>query len=172
MKDPGIGVGIFLADLFGDKILLGHRKDSGMFGLPGGWLEIGEEWNECASRELNEETGLLMEPNSFIHIYTLNCKVIDKNFHTISCVMYNEISNNQLNLIKNTEPDKCSGWFWITIADLRSKFDSLFYPLQDFLTKFPDLNSVNNLKNMIKFNNNIQEKLQNNNYAINYYQFI
>jgi 8-oxo-dGTP diphosphatase len=159
MKDPGIGVGVFLANIFENKILLGQRKDSGLFGLPGGWLETGEEWNECASRELKEETGLSMEPNSFKHIHTLNCKVMNKNYHIISCVMYNEVTSKELNLIENTEPDKCSGWFWISIADLRTKFDSLFYPLRDFLSKFPELNSVNNLKNMIKIsNNNIQDK--------------
>lgn len=123
-----------------------------MFGLPGGWLEIGEEWNECASREVQEETGLVLEPNSFKHINTLNCKVLDKNYHIISCVMYNELNNADLQLIKNAEPDKCAGWFWISIADLRTKIDSLFYPLKDFLSKFPDLSTVKNLKNMIKMN--------------------
>ena len=48
MKDPGVGVGIFLVHPSEDKILIGLRKDSGLFGLPGGWLENMEEWERCA----------------------------------------------------------------------------------------------------------------------------
>ena len=64
--------------------------------------------------------------------------------------MYNEVQDSELNLIKNTEPDKCSGWSWVTFNEMRSKIDRLFYPLRDFLGKFPDLTNVNYLKNMIK----------------------
>jgi len=129
---------------------LGKRKDSGLFGLPGGWLEMGEEWEECASRELQEETGLIKKPDTFSHIHTLNCKFIDYNYHNISCIMYNEVELDDLSQIKNTEPNKCAGWIWVTFGELRTKIDNLFYPLRDFLGKFPDLMNVSYLKNMIK----------------------
>lgn len=122
-----------------------------MLGLPGGWLEPGEEWEECASRELKEETGLVKKPNSFVHINTLNCKVLEQNYHAISCIMYNEIKDEEISVIKNTEPKKCAGWFWITFKDMRLHIDSLFYPLKDFLGKNPELENVTYLKNMLKY---------------------
>ncbi len=143
-------MGVFLANPNEDKILLGKRKDSGLFGLPGGWLESGEEWEDCASRELKEETGLFKIPNSFKHVHTLNCKYLESNYHNISCIMYNEVEPMDLGQIKNAEPHKCSGWFWVTFNEMRTHIDRLFYPLRDFLGKFPDLTNVSNLKSMIK----------------------
>jgi 8-oxo-dGTP diphosphatase len=147
---PGIGVGIFLANIVEDKVLIGKRKDSGLLGLPGGWLEPGEEWDECASRELSEETGLYKKPNTFKHVHTLNSKQLENRYHNISCIMYNEVTDEDIEKIKNTEPKKCSGWYWITFSEMRKQVDDLFYPLRDFLGKFPDLNNVEYLKNMIK----------------------
>lgn len=146
---PSIGVGVFLANPLEDTILLGKRKDSGLFGLPGGWLEKYEEWEDCAARELREETGLVKKPSTFQHVHTLNCRALESRYHNISCIMFNEIEPNDLSLIKNAEPEKCSGWFWVTFTELRSHIDNLFYPLKDFLGRFPDLTNVNYLKKMI-----------------------
>ncbi len=41
-----------------DKILLQHRTDRDMWGLPGGLQELGEKFEDVAIRELEEETGL------------------------------------------------------------------------------------------------------------------
>jgi 8-oxo-dGTP diphosphatase len=120
-----------------------------LYGLPGGWLERGEDWEDCASRELCEETGLKLEPKTFNHIYTLNCKFVEKNYHNISCIMYNEVSKEDREKIVNVEPKKCAGWFWIRIQEMRNHIETLFYPVQDFLTRFPNLTSISLLKKMI-----------------------
>jgi 8-oxo-dGTP pyrophosphatase MutT (NUDIX family) len=41
-----------------NSILLQLRTDNGLWGLPGGSMELGEEMQEVALRELHEETGL------------------------------------------------------------------------------------------------------------------
>ena len=46
----GVGIGIFIVDPKDGEILLGKRKED-LFGLPGGWLEKFEEFEEAASRE-------------------------------------------------------------------------------------------------------------------------
>ena len=40
------------------NILLVKRKDDGLWAIPGGFLQEGESLNQCAERELKEETGI------------------------------------------------------------------------------------------------------------------
>ena len=40
------------------NILLVKRKDDGLWAIPGGFLKEGESLNQCAERELKEETGI------------------------------------------------------------------------------------------------------------------
>lgn len=128
------------------RVLLGRRKDSGLYGLPGGWLEKYEDWNACASRELKEETGLSFSSTRFFSMETLNCKRPESNYHAISLIMYSEIEEQEKLEIKNMEPDKCEKWLWVSLEQLRNKINNLFYPLQDFLNKYPNLISINELK--------------------------
>lgn len=41
------------------QLLLQHRKDNQSWGLPGGAMELGESLEEVATREMEEETGLI-----------------------------------------------------------------------------------------------------------------
>ena len=43
------------------ELLLNHRSDTADWGIPGGGKEIGETLEECAVRELREETDLAAE---------------------------------------------------------------------------------------------------------------
>ena len=52
------------------RILLQRRGDIDIWGLPGGILEPGESLQECARRELLEETGLAAEELGLVGIYT------------------------------------------------------------------------------------------------------
>ena len=42
------------------NILLVKRKDDGLWAIPGGFLQKGESLNQCAERELKEETGIIV----------------------------------------------------------------------------------------------------------------
>lgn len=144
-----MGIGIFLVDLNEKKLLIGKRVEGDIFGLPGGWLEHGEEFEETASRELKEETGLLLSNDRFRHISTLNCIFSDKGYHNISIVMYSEVKNEEeRDQITNREPSKCRGWFWTTIEKLRENYDKLFYPLRTMLSAYPKLLTVDDLLNL------------------------
>ena len=53
-----------------DKILLLHRKDNGMWTLPGGTLELNESMTNCAVREVQEECGLRVSISDILGTYT------------------------------------------------------------------------------------------------------
>ena len=65
---PKIGVN---AAIFDDRkrILLEKRIDDGKWGLPSGWVEVGETLVEAVVREIKEETGLDVEPTHIINVY-------------------------------------------------------------------------------------------------------
>lgn len=50
------------------QVLLQHRKDTNNWGLPGGGMELAESFEETATRELYEETGLHANKLYFIDI--------------------------------------------------------------------------------------------------------
>lgn len=65
---PRIGVGVFILNAK-DEFLLGERIGSigaETWAPPGGHLEFGETFEECAIRETKEETGLDIEDVRFL----------------------------------------------------------------------------------------------------------
>ncbi len=52
------------------KLLMLKRADSGNWTMPGGTMEFGESLKDCAIREVLEETGLTVEIQDIIGIYT------------------------------------------------------------------------------------------------------
>jgi ADP-ribose pyrophosphatase YjhB (NUDIX family) len=53
------GAGVIVVDQT-DRILLVHRSDNGCWGIPGGYMEEGESFEDTARREVFEETGLVV----------------------------------------------------------------------------------------------------------------
>ena len=129
--------------------------------MPGGWLEKYEEWEECAARELKEEANLSLEKSRFYHIDTYNCISLENNnYHSISLIIYAEIQSKEIKLIRNLEPKKCEKWEWMSIDEMRDKINELFYPLKQFLSKYSNIKSTEDLKKLIKrtFINNYTPK--------------
>lgn len=52
------------------EILLQRRSDNGLWGLPGGSVEIGESVTTAIVREVKEETGLAVEVERLIGVYS------------------------------------------------------------------------------------------------------
>ena len=52
------------------RVLLQKRADNGFWGLPGGWLDVGESVEQGAIREVFEETGLRVRIRRLVGIYS------------------------------------------------------------------------------------------------------
>lgn len=66
---PKLGVQGALFDSSG-KLLLEQRIDDALWGLPAGWVEVGEGPETAVVREFGEEAGLQVEPVKIIGFYT------------------------------------------------------------------------------------------------------
>ena len=64
---PGVSAVIF--DDAG-RILLQERTDNGLWGLPGGAVEFGESVLDALHREVREETGLSVEVERLVGVYS------------------------------------------------------------------------------------------------------
>ncbi len=68
-RTPTVGVGVVVRR--DGKVLVGLRRSGaqpGTWGLPGGHIDFGETWEECARRELREETGLELVAPRFVGV--------------------------------------------------------------------------------------------------------
>jgi 8-oxo-dGTP diphosphatase len=125
---PRVGVAVVVWD--DGKVLLGKRKGShgaDHWATPGGHLEFGETVENCACRELLEETGIVA------HSIKRGPYTSDDSRHYITLFV---IVNQFEGVPKTMEPHKCEAWTWFAPDDLPSP---LFVPLRSFISVFSPL---------------------------------
>ncbi len=108
-----IGINIFV--IRDDALLLGKRKGAageGMWGLPGGHLEMGESMLDAAARELKEETSLQCSEFKFVGLANDNGRP-DKHY-----VQAGFLAENCTGEVKLMEPEFCSEWQWFPLKAL------------------------------------------------------
>jgi 8-oxo-dGTP diphosphatase len=138
LERPKVGVGVLLTGHKGSvnesKYLAGRRLDShgaGRFALPGGHLEAGESWGECASREVAEECGVTIAADRFAFVGTTNDVMPEDKLHYITIFVKAELTEDEIGAICNPESDKCEGWSWMSVAELSAS--PLFIPLSNLI---------------------------------------
>jgi len=147
-KRPNVGIGIFMLNKNKDKFLLGKRIKEQVYGLPGGALEHYETFECSAKREIEEEVGVLIEDDSRIKL--LGCfNSIRKEFsyHWVGVYMIVYLTEEEEISVRNCEEDKCEGWIWISFEEMMNMWESLFYPLKDFIN-FYKLKSMDDIKRL------------------------
>jgi 8-oxo-dGTP diphosphatase len=119
-----VGVGVIIKDpLKPNHIFAGIRRGShgeGMLALPGGHLERFETWEECAQREVIEETGLILQKDKIQFGYVTNDMMKSEDKHYVTIFMMGECSDS-IERPKNLEPHKCQGWdsyHWDTLREM------------------------------------------------------
>lgn len=110
----GVGVGVLVVR--DGLVLLGKRlgaHGAGTWAGPGGKLEFGESVEECARRELFEETGLELGPVT-AGPYSNDRFPETGQQHVTLFVIARETRGTPV----NKEPDKCEGWQWFRWNEL------------------------------------------------------
>ncbi|GAW02559.1 nudix hydrolase 1 [Lentinula edodes] len=149
MLSPKVGVGVFVLNKEG-KFVLGKRKGShghGTWALPGGHLEAGESFEDCAAREVLEETNLKIKNIRFLT--ATNDVMVAENKHYVTIWVACEMVDNQA-VAENLEPEKCEVWEWVTWEELKRwaklevvertdpGYRALFLPLLNIVAQRPD----------------------------------
>lgn len=121
---PKVGVGVIV--IKNGKILLGKRINAhgeGTWSCPGGHLEFNESWEDCATRETMEETGIAIKN---IRFGTATNDIFEaEEKHYITIFMIAEYDSGTVQIM---EPDKCEKWEWFEWDRLPH---SLFIPIQN-----------------------------------------
>lgn len=139
---PKVGIGVYIVK--DDKVLLGERIGShqaNTFCAPGGHLEYGESWEECAKRETLEETGLRIENIRFMGI--TNDVMKEDKVHSVTISMLADWKSGEPKIM---EPDKCLGWKWYSYDEIPERKSA-------FLASFLESDFVDKLKGQLNERN-------------------
>lgn len=126
-RSPEVGVGALV--MRNGKVLMHRRKGAhgeGTWSCPGGHLELNESWEECAAREVLEETGMQATSAKFIAV--TNDRFPHEGKHYVTIWMLVEADGEPRNL----EPERCEGWEWFSWNDLPRP---LFIPFENLLAQ-------------------------------------
>ena len=119
-KTVGVGIGVMV--IRDGKILLAKRKSElgkGTYCWPGGKMHYMESFEECAKREIREETGIEIENVRFLRLLNLK-EFAPKHFVDIELLADWKSGEGELR-----EPDKFEEWKWYDLDNLP---EPMFFP--------------------------------------------
>lgn len=128
---PVVGTGVAVVD--GDEILLvrrGREPGKGLWAVPGGKVELGETLAEAATREVQEETGLLVELDEVICVG----ESIDDQHHLVLIDFLGQATGGEL-----VAADDAMEVAWVPIVEASSlDLTPTMYELIDVLLEMMD----------------------------------
>jgi 8-oxo-dGTP diphosphatase len=110
---PKVGVGIMV--LKEGRVLIGKRKGAhgeGEYAWPGGHMEYMESFEDCARREVREETGMEIDNIRFLRLMNLK-QYAPKHYVDIGLIADWKSGEPRV-----MEPDRVEGWDWRDMNDV------------------------------------------------------
>jgi len=100
-----------VAVMDGSKILMGKRRDSGRWTLPGGHADPGEKKHDAAKRELKEEAGIDVDKDDLNHLGSNKVTTFTGKKKTIHAF---HVKHNGSKPTSENDPDKeVEKWVWV-----------------------------------------------------------
>jgi len=114
-KQTKVYAGLSIMIVKDGKLLMGKRMSEhgpGTWCFPGGHIEPGETWEECAIREVSEECGLKI---TNIRFETATNDIFESGKHYITIHMIADYVSGEPEI---REPDNMIDWQWVTWEQL------------------------------------------------------
>lgn len=114
---PKVGIGVLVFN--SGRVLLGERAKEigrGSWQASGGHLEFMESFEDCALRELFEETNLIGINPRVVSVTNNPFPAFAKHYITVWVAVEVEDTAS----LRNVEATKCRGWQWFDFDDLPS----------------------------------------------------
>ena len=128
---PKVGISVYI--IRDGKILLLKRKGShgeGTWCAPGGHLEFGESWKDCATREALEEANVTIRSIKFGAVTNDIFKKENKHY-----IMIAMVADYDSGIVKIMEPEKCTDIGWFKWSNLPKP---LFLPMENLVKQSYD----------------------------------
>ena len=137
MENKRVGAGVGVMILREGKVLLGRRHEDpakadsnlrgeGTWTMPGGKLEFGETFEECARRETLEETGIQLDDVKVICVNNDR----DERAHFVTIGLFADVFTGEPQVM---EPDTIVEWDWFDLDHLPSP---LYFPSAEVLENY------------------------------------
>jgi len=142
LVDVGVKVGIAVILITkDDKILIGQRINTssgeGMWGLPGGRMDLWEDPIETAVRETQEETGIVINESHLQYVFLTNDIFKESDEHWITLYYATKVWEGEAEIM---EPNKCKEWKWVNLNELPDNVFCRWEELLRDLLKRTDIN--------------------------------
>ena len=149
MYRPKVEIGIFVLNSKCDKILLGKRFGEGLWTLPGGKLNFGDSFEDCAVKELKKQVKLDINSERLIEICTFNALDKKNKFHSLEIDFLLKLTEKEESEVVNNDTFSFETWSWFNIEEMIDTL-KLFCTIQMFITKFK-IKNIDDIINMSEF---------------------
>lgn len=140
MAEPRVGTGVIIVRNDG-KVLFMKRKGSHApyYSIPGGKLQLGETFEECVIREVQEELGMTINNPKVIAVTNNLQTYQEEGVHYISVIL---LATSFVGAPEIKEPDKCEEILWTDPTKLPlPHFDASQLGIECWLNELPYVQS-------------------------------
>jgi 8-oxo-dGTP pyrophosphatase MutT (NUDIX family) len=101
----------------GDHVLMGKRRDNGKWTMPGGHVDPGEDFDDGALREVEEETGIKLDPDHLEQLQDVH-KIEDQEGKALHVQPYRVQLSERPSTTMKADPDgEVHRWKWVNVKD-------------------------------------------------------